>query len=100
MGVVGLPSRVTGLEAISIREEITFMPGCQASSNSSQYDVEVGVFWRLILRMTDLLAISRFFSWSPGRPRPGSSATKLTMSAALPFRWVDEGVRSFTCKLT
>ena len=27
MGVVGLPSRVTGLAAISISEEITFMPG-------------------------------------------------------------------------
>src|SRR5712691_3933641 len=61
MGVVGLPSRVTGLAAISISEEITFMPGCQASSNSSQYDLEVGLFWRLIFRRTDLLAI-RFSS--------------------------------------
>ena len=31
MGVVALPSRVMGLAAISISEEITFMPGCQAS---------------------------------------------------------------------
>src|SRR5713101_4214210 len=56
MGVVALPSRVTGLAAISISEEITFMPGCHASSNSSQYDLEVGVFWRLILRRTDLFS--------------------------------------------
>ena len=58
MGVVALPSRVTGLAAISIRQEITFMPGWWASSNSSQYDLDVGVFWRLIFRMTDLLAIN------------------------------------------
>src|SRR5258708_5116959 len=57
MGVVGLPSRVTGLAAISISDEMTFMPGCQASSNSSQYGLEVGVFWRLILMRTVLLAI-------------------------------------------
>src|SRR5580692_12324369 len=60
MGVVGLPSRVTGLAAISIREEITFMPGCQASSNSSQYDLEVGVFWRLIFMMTVLESAIRY----------------------------------------
>src|SRR5271154_5418280 len=53
-GVVCLPSRVTELAAISISEEITFMPGCQASSNSSHRDSEVGVAWRLILMMTDL----------------------------------------------
>src|ERR1700691_1048222 len=39
-------------------EEITFMPGWWASSNSSQYGLEVGVFWRLIFSRTDLLAIS------------------------------------------
>src|SRR5258708_13436375 len=98
MGVVALPSRVTGLAAISISEEITFMPGCQASSNSSQYGLDVGVFWRLILIKTVLLAISRFFSWSPGRPRPGGSATKLV--TGLPLRWADEGVRPSTSKLT
>src|SRR5580704_380577 len=61
MGEVALPSRVTGLAAISISEEITFMPGCQASSNSSQYGLEVGVDWRLILRRTDLLAMYQVF---------------------------------------
>ena len=35
-GVVALPSRATGLAAISMSEEITFMPGWWASSNSSQ----------------------------------------------------------------
>ncbi len=54
MGVVALPSRVTGLAAISISEEITFMPGWWASSNSSQYGLEVGVGWRLIFMITDL----------------------------------------------
>src|SRR5579863_8284075 len=62
IGVVALPSRVTGLAAISISEEITFIPGCHASSNSSQYDLEVGVFWRLILMRTVLLAMIQ--SWS------------------------------------
>src|ERR1700677_6003 len=61
MGVVALPSRVTGLAAISMSEEITFIPGWWANSNSSQYDLEVGVFWRLILRMTDFLVMSQLF---------------------------------------
>ncbi len=75
MGVVGLPSRVTGLAAISISEEITFMPGCHASSNSSQRDSAAGVAWRLILMMTDLFAIfpDSSHSWSRGRPRPGAA---------------------------
>src|ERR1700685_408170 len=60
MGVVGLPSRVTGLAAISMSEEITFMPGWCASSNSSQYGLVVGVDWRLIFMRTDLLAIVRY----------------------------------------
>ena len=54
MGVVGLPSRVTGLAAISISEEITFMPGLYVSSNSSQCDCVLGLSWRLILMMTVL----------------------------------------------
>src|ERR1700684_939669 len=62
MGVVGLPSRVTGLAAISMSEEITFMPGWWASSNSSQYGLEEGLFWRLIFMRTDLCsAIIQFF---------------------------------------
>src|SRR5579864_2991030 len=65
MGVVGLPSRVTGLRAISISDDITFMPACQASSNSSQWDLALGLSWRLIFKMTVLLAIrylSRFLT--------------------------------------
>src|SRR5215475_13645145 len=54
MGVVGLRSRVTGLRAISIIEEITFMPGCQASSNSSQRGWSWGEAWRRILKTTNL----------------------------------------------
>jgi hypothetical protein len=52
MGVVVLPSRVTGLAAISIMAEITFIPGFQVSSNSSQRGLDLGFSWRLILRMT------------------------------------------------
>ena len=43
MGVVALPSRVTGLAAISMSDEMTFMPGFQGSSNSSQCAVSLGV---------------------------------------------------------
>ena len=57
MGVVGLPSRVTGLRAISISDEITFMPGCQGSSNSSQCEGALGLAWRLILKRTFFSAI-------------------------------------------
>src|SRR5215472_9473290 len=53
MGVVALPSRVTGLRAISIIEEITFIPGCQASSNSSHPGLWLGDAWRRILKTTD-----------------------------------------------
>ena len=35
-GVVFLPSLVTGLAAMSISDEVTFMPGRWGSSNSSQ----------------------------------------------------------------
>ena len=59
MGVVAFPSRVTGFAAISMSEEITFMPECQGNSNSSQCDLVSGVAWRLILKTTVFeLAIS------------------------------------------
>jgi hypothetical protein len=45
-----------------MREEITFIPECHASSNSSQREAEVGVAWRLILMMTVLLAIENRFN--------------------------------------
>src|SRR6266481_2419313 len=57
MGVVGLPSRVTGLAAISIMAEITFMPDFQVSSNSSQCACASGLAWRLILRTTVLAMV-------------------------------------------
>src|SRR5262249_2776533 len=52
IGVVGLPSRVTGLAAISMREEITFIPGLKESSNSSQRDLSLGEACRRILIRT------------------------------------------------
>src|SRR5258706_12764677 len=57
MGVVGLPSRVTGLAAMSIMAEITFIPGFHGNSNSSQTACAVGFAWRLIFSKTVLLAI-------------------------------------------
>src|SRR5882724_3820138 len=62
MGEVGLPCRVTGLAAISISEEITFMPAFHASSNSSQWGLAWGVACRLILKRTlFLLSAMGFF---------------------------------------
>src|SRR3954462_13558794 len=49
MGVVGLPSRVTGFAAISISNEITFIPFFQGNVNSSQCESALGSNWRLIL---------------------------------------------------
>ncbi len=54
VGIVGhrrgrLAVVVTGLAAMSISDEVTFMPGRCGSSNSSQYGFDSGVSWRLIL---------------------------------------------------
>ena len=64
--MVVLPSRVTGLAAISIMAEITFIPGFQVSSNSSQRGAGLGIVLAFDLendglRMT-VLAISCFVS--------------------------------------
>ena len=48
MGVVRLPSAVTGLAAISIIAEMTFMPGRHSSSNFSHTAGASGLAWRLI----------------------------------------------------
>src|ERR1035441_452379 len=48
MGVVGRPSAVTGLAAISIIAEMTFMPGRHSSSNFSHTAGASGLAWRLI----------------------------------------------------
>src|SRR6266508_5463794 len=58
MGVLALPSRVTGLSAISMNNEITFIPGRHGISYSSQKGWLVGVAWRLILKSTLLSAMS------------------------------------------
>src|SRR5438876_6607622 len=58
MGVVGLPSLVTGLAAMSIMAEITFMPGFHGISNSSQWASAFGAAWRLILSWTVFAAIN------------------------------------------
>src|SRR5271167_2832688 len=54
IGVVGLPSRVTGLAAMSISAEVTFMPGRYDNSNSSQWGFDSGDCRRLILMITVL----------------------------------------------
>ena len=57
MGVVGRPSAVTGLAAISIMAETTFMPEYHASSKRSQTAGASGLAWRLISNCTVLVAI-------------------------------------------
>src|SRR5664279_2551633 len=39
---------------MSMSAEVTFMPGRYCSSNSSQYGLDSGVCWRLILKITVL----------------------------------------------
>ncbi len=60
MGVVGLPSAVTGLAAISIMEEMTFMPGRHGSSKRSQTAGASGLAWRLISKVTVRSAMVSF----------------------------------------
>ena len=57
MGVVGRPSAVTGLVAISIMAEMTFMPGRHSSSNFSHTAGASGLAWRLISSCTVLVAM-------------------------------------------
>src|SRR5690242_15219017 len=52
MGVVFLPSRVTGFSAMSRRQMMTFIEGRQFSANSSQRDGSFGPACRFILTMT------------------------------------------------
>ena len=78
MGVVALPSRVTGLAAISISEEITFMPGMPGELEFFPVGLDVRV--RLALDFEEngfgishvLLALLE--PRSLGRPRPGRRA--------------------------
>ena len=57
MGVVSLPSAVTGLAAISIMAEMTFMPGRHSSSKFSHVAGASGLAWRLISNLTVLVAM-------------------------------------------
>src|SRR5882672_9151721 len=57
MGVVFLPSRVTGFSAMSRRQMMMFMEGRQRRENSSQWAGWPGEDWRLILRRTFFSAI-------------------------------------------
>jgi len=52
MGVVAWPSAVTGLAAISIMAEMTFIPGRQGRVNVSQTAGASGLAWRLISSVT------------------------------------------------
>ena len=60
MGVVGWPSAVTGLAAISIMAEMTFMPGRHSSSNLSHTAGASGLAWRLISKVTVFVAMIAF----------------------------------------
>src|SRR5713226_554791 len=52
MGVVFLPSRVTGFSAMSRRQMMTFMDGRHGSENSSQRAASFGAACRFTLTMT------------------------------------------------
>src|SRR5215813_15505934 len=77
MGVVFLPSRVTGFSAMSRRQMMTFIDGRQLRANSSQYGAPCGLTCRLTFMMTCFSAISSLPflpAWSlrrviPARPR-------------------------------
>jgi len=56
-GVVARPSAVTGLAAISIIAEMTFMPGRHSISKFSHTAGASGLAWRLISNCTVLFAI-------------------------------------------
>src|SRR6266581_7046539 len=59
MGVVARPAAVTGLAAISIMAEMTFIPGRHSSSKFSHTAGALGLAWRLISNATVLFAIGR-----------------------------------------
>ena len=61
MGVVAWPSAVTGLAAISIMAEMTFMPGRQGRLKVSQTAGASGLAWRLISSVTVLSAMMFWF---------------------------------------
>jgi hypothetical protein len=61
IGVVGLPSAVTGFVAISIIAETTFIPGRHSSSNRSQTAGASGLACRLISKVTVLVAMIPFY---------------------------------------
>src|SRR5215469_945764 len=81
MAVVGLPSAVTGLAAISIMEEMTFMPGRHSSSNFSHVAGASGLAWRRISNCTVLVAMipQRF-----GANAPASKSNRRSFDS--PFR--------------
>src|ERR1039458_10194739 len=60
IGVVLWPLAVTGLPAISIIAEMTFMPGRHSISKPSQTAGASGLAWRLISKDTVFFAIVRF----------------------------------------
>src|SRR5229473_1320555 len=71
-----MPSRVTGLAAISISAEVTFMFRLYGISNSSHDGLASGASWRLIFMRTDLLfAISNSHNCSMQRKKHSQSAT-------------------------
>src|SRR5579862_6115137 len=101
MGVVALPSAVTGLAAISIMAEITFMPGCHCSSNRSHTAGASGLAWRLISKVTVFVAMMPFGLSMPhptsqnrdvGHPvnsrRRSFAALRMTTARPLSFRYV------------
>jgi hypothetical protein len=88
MGVVARPSAVTGLAAISIMEEMTFMPERQGSSNFSHTAGASGLAWRLISSCTVFGAMIPFF----GRAKPRTDSR--SFAPLTPLRGAPSVLRS------
>src|SRR5450432_681644 len=89
MGEVVTPAVVTGLVAISIRLEITFMPGFQRISKLSHCAGELGSAWRLILKTTVFGRVAVFAAFSTDMLDPSPCAPLLTSPMAISPRHSD-----------
>src|SRR5215831_18670460 len=83
IGVVRLPSRVTGFSAMSRRQMMTFIDGRQLRANSSQYGAPCGLTCRLTFMMTFFSAISSVPCLPPSLPDGHFAASYLRDRGAI-----------------
>src|SRR5260370_39306819 len=87
MGVVARPSAVTGLAALSIMAEMTFMPGRHSSSNRSHTAGASGLAWRLISNETVFVAMIPFVVYQvPRGLKPRILFASFGTAEAVPFQ--------------